>query len=127
MYETIIKYLGSPDAIYDFQFYQSLRWFFEQNYFAENVLSLCRAIAFDKNCGSWTRSYAIAILGEAGDSSDLEAIEEAYPTANFEVEKADLVRALAKMEKARRNTFFKKVEKDGFLIAQAAEQARELY
>jgi hypothetical protein len=122
--QAILKYARSSAAIYDYQLYQILRWFFDRGNFAFGLLAQCRSLAFDRNRSPWIRSYAIAILGKAGDPSDIENIEASYASAVSEVERAEIVRALAKMEVGRRNAFFKRVGGDGFLIAAAVNQAR---
>jgi len=121
---AILKYIGSPDAIYDYQIYQILRWFFELKAFPSKLVDLCRNFAFDKNRDPWVRSYAIAILGQKGDPSDLDKLEAAYNSAISDVEKADIVKALARVEVGRRNAFYKRVKDDGGLIPAAINQAR---
>jgi hypothetical protein len=123
---SILTFAASKDMIYDYQLYQILRWFFERDDFPKQLLSLCRALAFDKNRAAWVRSYAIAVVGEVGDSSDLETIEANYTSALTEVEKSEIVRTLARMELARRNAFFKRVVNDGLLVAAAIRQVKLL-
>jgi len=70
--DLILAYSSSEDAIYDYQLYEIIAWFFRQKLFPEKLVNLCRLWATDKNRDSWLRSYCLAVLGSAGDQSDLE-------------------------------------------------------
>ena len=113
--DLILEYAGSEDAIYDYQLYEITAWFFRQELFSEKLINLCRLWALDKNRDSWLRSYCLAVLGHAGDQSDLELIQRSYVSANSGIEKADVITALRKMEVGRRNSFLGRVKDDGFL------------
>jgi hypothetical protein len=116
---SLLQYAGSVDAIYDYQLYQIVRWFWEQNAFPEKLLELCRRWAFDRNRDPWLRSYCIAISGKVGDDSDLETIESQYTATLTEPQKAECVMALARLERGRRNAFYGRVKGDGDLVAAA--------
>src|SRR5205814_7461025 len=40
--KVILRYAASADAIYDYQLYQIVRWFFDRASFPEELVSLCR-------------------------------------------------------------------------------------
>jgi hypothetical protein len=123
--KSLLDYAGSADAIYDYQLYQIVRWFWEQNSFPEKLLILCRRWAFDHNRDPWLRSYCIAILGKVGDDSDLEMIESEYATVLTEAEKAECVMALARVERGRRNGFYGRIKSDGDLVAAAIQYVKQ--
>lgn len=114
-FDQILEYSASEDAIYDYQLYEIAAWFFRLNLFPEKLVNLCRLWVADKNRDSWLRSYCLAVLGNAGDQSDLEIIHKSYASANSGIEKADVITALRKMEVGRRNSFLGRVKDDGFL------------
>jgi hypothetical protein len=120
-----LDYAGSAYAIYDYQLYEILRWFWERNLFPEKLIELCRRWAFDRNRASWLRSYCIAILGKVGDESDLEMIESQYSVALTETQKAECVMALARLERGRRNAFHGRIKHDGELVASAIRHVKE--
>jgi hypothetical protein len=120
--DVILGYAGSSEAIYDYQLYQIVRWFFERDDLSQKLVSLCRVWASDRNRHNWLRSYSLAVLGKAGDPADLEMIEQSYSAATSEVEKAEIVMALARVEIGRRNGFYKRVSLDGELVKWAVEQ-----
>lgn len=121
--DEILRYAGSSEAIYDYQLYQIVRWFFERDDVPQKLVSLCRVWATDRNRQNWLRSYSLAVLGKAGDPADLEMIEQGYSSATSEVEKAEIVMALVRMEIGRRNAFYKRVSPDGQLVKWAVEEA----
>jgi hypothetical protein len=92
---------------------------------ATHVDSHGRKWAFDKNRDPWVRFYSIAILGMDGDSSDFEILESSYSLASSELEKAQIVAALAKMERGRRNSFYGRVMKDGDLVRRTIEFVKQ--
>ena len=124
--ERILRFAASRDAIYDYQLYQIARTFYEANTFPGQLLKLCRGWAKDLNRERWLRTYSIAILGAAGNTSDLSAIETSYASATDELERAEIARALARMELSRRNAFYRRVRKNSDMVSWAIEDAQRL-
>jgi hypothetical protein len=117
--DKILELMESPDSIYDYQLYQMLEWFTEREEKLDRLLGLCRLWAYDRNRDIWLRAWAITYVGKFGDQSDLTTLEQSYPEVADEVEKASYVAALAKLERGRRNAFYKRAETDGPLVAAA--------
>jgi hypothetical protein len=122
--EAIVEYMASEEAIYDYQLYQCISWFIERRASPPKLVSLCRRWGFDHNRAQWLRMSALAILGEAGDQSDLEMIEGRYEHATAEMERAAIVAALGRMETSRRNSFYGRVQSDGDMVARAIQWVR---
>ena len=116
---SIVGYMISPSAIYDFQCYQILKWLYTEKIKNHLALKYCRGIASDFNRDLWLRSWAIAYLGSYGDNVDLESIESLYSASPTDFEKADCIMALSRMETARRNAFYSSVKGDGPLVDRA--------
>jgi len=116
---TLVQYMQSPDAIYDYQLYQLVRWFYDHNLHEEVVTMLCRKWLHDHNRDQWLRSYCAAYLGEYGDRSDLENLESSYASLGTQLDKADVVAALRRRERSLRNAFYKRAAPDGELIRTA--------
>lgn len=70
------------------------------------------------------RAIARAVLGKLGDTADLESLEAAYANAESQIEKAELVCALQRMEPGRRNALYGRAAGDGELPSQAVRAAR---
>jgi hypothetical protein len=122
--DQIASYMTSEGAIYDYQLFELLRWFFQGQRYHPAVVALARTWAFDKNRSDWLRSYAVAYLGEHGMPSDLNLLHSAYGGLLDELERATYVLSLVKLEKSRRNAFFVEVRGDGELVRAAAELAK---
>lgn len=116
---SIIEYLLSPMAIYDYQCYQLLKWFSVENVKEERLLKYSRQVMKDLGRDLWLRSWGLAYLGSHGDISDLASIESLYAECSSDFEKADCVMALMRMEHGRRNAFFTSINGDGHLVDRA--------
>jgi hypothetical protein len=122
--QTIISYISSAEAIYDYQLFQIVTWFSSRNSFPTELVQLCRVWSFDKNRDLWLRTAARSVLAEAGDQSDLESIESSYESFPGDLERADIVNALARMETGRRNSFFGRIISDGELVNRAVRMIK---
>jgi hypothetical protein len=60
---SVIEYMASDDAIYDYQLYQLPRWFYTRPLNDDQLLQLSRQWSSDRNRDYWLRSYAIAYRG----------------------------------------------------------------
>ena len=117
--DRILDYISSSEAIYDYQTFQIITWFVTRSSIPPRLLQLCRTWSANKNADLWLRTAARSVLGRAGDQSDLEVIEGNYDTIAGDLERADVVDALARMETSRRNSFFGRVSSDGELVGRA--------
>lgn len=121
----LVAYMKSNEAIYDFQMYEILRWFYREDQKDEKVVELARVWSRDRNRDPWLRSYSIAYLGRFGDQTDLDELESGYADAVTEIERADRVAALRRAEKSRRNAFFARVSSDGLLVERSVRSAKK--
>lgn len=122
--KSIVDYLVSPQAIYDYQCYQVLRWFFEEELKDERVLKYSRQVMKSLSRDLWLRSWAIAYIGSYGDIADLTSIESMYAACSSDFEKADCVMALSRMESGRRNSFYSSIKGDGQLVGRAVDMVK---
>jgi hypothetical protein len=122
--DVVLQYAASPGGIYDYQLYQIVKWFYEEASFSPMLVELCRKLAFDRNRDPWLRTYSLAVLGAAGNTSDLETIENSYSSATSEIEKADIVTAVERLELSRRNGLYTRVKQDGELVQRAINAIR---
>ena len=123
----IISYLNSPDAIYEYQIFQILRHFYQQDLHHGEIMQACRRILLDGELAPWVKQYAIALLGKGGSPADLEQIEALYPETTDPLQRANLICSSYQMERSRRNTFLGRVRSDGWLEDKAARWVRERY
>lgn len=121
----ITSFMSSDEAIYDYQLYHIVRWFVSIGRLPNELVSLCRRWAFDRNKEPWLRTYSLLVLARAGNEADLEGIEQSYNTAQTKCEKAEIVTCLERMEKSRRNRFYGRVKHDSDLVLRAVELAKQ--
>lgn len=122
--DSIVRYLESDDAIYDYQLYQILSWFLVREDPHPAILALARRWAYDHNHDMWLRIQCLNYLGAFGDQADLEQIEAAYAGLNTDVERATCVEALRRLERGRRNGFYGRVAGDSALVRRAVQRVR---
>jgi hypothetical protein len=123
---ALVELLASDDAVYPYQHYMVLRWRF---YFAgpptDEFLAYVRKISRSDRSPMYLQSAARMLLARFGSEADLEAIESSYPTAPSELAKAEVLCALHRMEKGRRNAVLGKSKSDGFLVSNAVKLVKE--
>jgi hypothetical protein len=115
----VLAFVGSDEAIYDYQIYQVVRWFYEERVSNDRLQQLCRSWVGDQNRDQALRSYAFAYLREFGTAADWAQIEESYGEAVTDIERADRVAAVERLERGRRNGFYARVERHGRLVTRA--------
>jgi hypothetical protein len=123
--QQLIAFAGSDEAIYDYQLYQILKWFYDLGINEKSVINLCRKWISDHNRDPWLRSYALAYVGAFGSTTELTDFEESYSEAETELERADRVAAVRQMERSRRNAFYARVAGHGRLVSRAVAVAKE--
>lgn len=123
-YNEILDYAGSKEAIYDYQLYKIVSFFLDRRKLLPKLIRLCRILAFDRNRDPWLRMVGVTVLGLAADPADLERLENHYGTATTDLERAEIVMALEKLEVSRRNAFYGRVKSDGELAKRAIESVR---
>ncbi len=121
----LIRYLESPDAIYPYQTYLVIEWLCEETENpSESLLALVRRLAFDGAQPGYLRASCRRFVGEFGSAADLERLEGAYRDAAGSLEQSEIICALSRMEKGRRNAFLARAERDGFLNMRAGVWVR---
>ena len=118
--ESLLKFIESDLAVYDYQNFQILCWLREYSEFClDHLLRVSRVIGFDNNKPYYYRSVARDILGQFGNSADLEKLEEHVSYIRSELEKAELICCLKRVEKSRRNSFYQRVANGGDIVKMA--------
>ncbi|MEZ4414853.1 MAG: RNA-directed DNA polymerase [Gemmatimonadota bacterium] len=113
-------------APYPYQTFQLLRWRLAVSAApTEHFLRWVRIKAFEPVSLWAVRSAARAILGRWGSPADLERLQAAYAGAASDLEHAELVCCLERMEVGRRNAFLGHVGGDGELTSRATRLVRQ--
>lgn len=122
----LVEFLLSPEAIYPYQSYQILEKV--RKYHArpsEPSLAIARRYAFEEGTPGFLRAVCRAFLGDYGTAGDLERLEDAYSRTQGPRERAELLCALSRMERGRRNNFIARVANDSELNRRAAILVKE--
>lgn len=110
----IVALMEGGHVIYDYQRYQIIEWFFErQSNPSERLINLVRALAFDATSPTYVRSVCRCFLGKFGTAADLERLALEYEATADPVERAEIICAIQRMERGRRNTLLGRFERDG--------------
>ena len=125
MIKKLVEYLKSDSAVYDYQNYQIINWLLENVDKPENdLMQILRIKGYDNNKPYYLQRASRIFLSKHGDDSDLEKIENQYSISLNEIEKADIICCLERLEKVRRNSFIHRVKNDGYLIGLAVEHIK---
>lgn len=116
------QFLVSSDCIYDYQIYQIFDWLNDQKIELDaNLIAIARKIAFDHAKPHYLRATCRVTLQKYGNQADLERIHVTYAHAHNELDKAQTLVAVHRMETSRRNAFYARVEKDCLLCELAVK------
>jgi hypothetical protein len=122
---AIVGLLRDEDAIYPYQEYQILKWRRAKVQNPTNkLMQHLRKFALRDEVAPFLRAEARAALAQWGLPADLEAMMHAYGNANGDVERAEIICAIARMETGRRNGFLGQVAGDSDLCSRAARFVR---
>jgi len=123
----IVNYLMSADSIYGYQQFLLMRWFYEQNIRAEDLVKYCREQAFNHNSDRWCRTYCLLYLGKCGNRGDLNNIENKYGELTNDLDKAEYAFALMNQEVGRRNAFYARIRDESILSREPLLMPRRLH
>jgi hypothetical protein len=141
--DHIAKYAAAVDAVaefeasflrlradgllpYDYQHYQVLRWRLKQpGDINEQLYALARQAALEPGAPWYVRAISRAVIGRWGGAEDLEALEHRYGEAGSDLERAEIICSLMRMETGRRNAFLGRAAGDGDLPSRAVRAVRE--
>jgi len=123
-HDAIIAFLSSQYAIYYYQCYLILKFYFELHVVVPGIVPICRAYVRDLSKPYWLRAYAAAIIGQFRDAPDMEYFEAQYPQCRDDIERATCICSAAGMEFRRRNEFLGRARRDGDLEHRACRWVR---
>jgi hypothetical protein len=110
----IVDLMYSSELVYDYQIYQIIEWFYGRSTDpSERLVELVRRIGFDKVSPRYLKTICRAFLGKFGNSADIERIAASYDQTNDASERGEIICSIGRMERARRNAFLARVQRDG--------------
>jgi hypothetical protein len=126
IFSALVRFLTSDDDIYDYQKYQIFRWLGENaTPPSARLLAIARQLTFDLSRPSYLRSVCRKLLQEHGTIADRDRLEQSYGQAHDALEAAQILISLKKVETARRNAFYGRVDKDGLLQSRATRLVKQ--
>ncbi|MFI4948539.1 MAG: reverse transcriptase domain-containing protein [Alphaproteobacteria bacterium] len=125
-YPVIEKFLDSADAIYDYQKFQIFRWLDTAELIpTDRLLAIARQLTFDLSRPSYLRAVCRKLLQEHGTIADFDRLERGYADAHDDLDAAQVLISLKRMEAGRRNAFYGRVADDGLLRSRAARLVKQ--
>lgn len=122
MAKSLIEFLCCEDAIYHYQNFLILSWLGKHHKYCLNeLLLICRQVAFDSNKPYYYRFVGRDILGQIGNNADLDKLEDHLSIATSEIEKAELLCCLRRAEKSKRNSFYSRISNEGVTLKMAVD------
>lgn len=140
---TILSYAGDLDKIgeaesaymalviegrasYDYQSFEVLTWrLFHDAQPADDFLAWARSLAVENGTRWFVRAAARMVMGKWGAAEDLEVLLNCYGSASSDIERAEIICSVSRMEKSKRNAFLGHAASDGDLPSRAARLVRE--
>jgi hypothetical protein len=126
VYPTLAEFLRSDDCIYDYQTYQIFHWLGSGSVApTPELTSIARQLTFDPARPSYLRAVCRRVLQEYGSIADVERLERSFAGALDDLEAAQILVSLKRMEAGRRNAFYGRVTGGGVLCSRAARLVRQ--
>jgi hypothetical protein len=111
---------------FDYQLYQVMRWRLRQEGVpTEPFMRLARLTAIEPGGVWYVKAIARAVIGRWGGPADLERLQQAYPDAQSDQERTEIICSLQGMERSRRNAFLGHAAGDGEFSSRAVRAVRE--
>src|SRR5439155_5168109 len=123
--DEVLRFAESDDAIYEHQLFLIVKWLHENRVQSDRCFHLVRRLTADRSQPLWLRSYALALLGEFGDSADLDGTEALYTNAATELERAVILCCIRRMPRNQRNEIYARYGEQSLLNALATRLARQ--
>lgn len=110
---ALIAFLRSAQgSVYDAQRLIVLAWW-SQGTPSIEAAELARGVAFSADAARITRAAARAVLAAHAELADLERLQEDYDRSGDELERAQILCCLRRLEKSRRRAFVARAKADG--------------
>ena len=122
----LLRLMESPDAVYDYQSYQIIRWRTKiPAPPSEGLVAYVRRLSTAARTPPHLLAACRAFIGRFGSPADFDSLVRDYGAAASDLERCEVICGASRMESGRRNAFLGKAKADGFLAAAAVRGARE--
>lgn len=126
LHEIVVEALRTETgAIYPYQRYLLLTWMIRNSHaLTDSDLTVVRLLATRPESPPYVQAVAYQLLGMFGDHGDLESIEGSFKAATDQMERAQLLCCLSRLEKSRRNALAGRVGNDKEWVGRAVRLVR---
>jgi len=124
--EQLVEFLNSKLAAYAYQNYQLIKWInenFEQ--LESDILKEIRTFSIEHTEEKYLQTELNRFFGKFGNIADIDNIADYYSSCESELERAETIMNLKRMETSKRNQFFSTVKDEGELIEIAIKHIKE--
>jgi hypothetical protein len=119
----IASILNHPACLYDYQRYQILKWFYDNEIQNDQVLSYCRRQIQSSSADLLCRSYSYAYIGFFAEAHDYEILQAAYIKTSNWLERATIVCAMYRAPVSIRRHFYGRVKGEDVIVDRAISWA----
>ncbi len=121
---ALIALLTSDENVYDYQRYQVLKWFFDNDINNQEIVKYSRTTMEDANKYPWLRAFAIVYLGKFGNEADLANLEYQFTQEASPIIKAHCIEACRRRTPIIRNAFYNRISGQDNLFRLAISYSR---
>ncbi len=126
VHPALVRFLSSDDCIYDYQIYQIFHWLSSGSVVPTlELIDIGRQLTFDSARPRYLRAVCRRLLQDYGTIADLERLERSFADARDDLEAAQVLVSIRRMESGRRNAFYGRVTGDGVLCLRATRLVRQ--
>ena len=127
--QNIVDFLNSEDAIYPYQKYQIISWLCSLEIEpSEALLTTVRNIVWgNMHSPQYLRLVCWDFIGKFGVHDDLERTKNSYSGVVSQHEQMEIICALGRMERSRRNEFFGIIREESELHGRAVNYIKSIY
>lgn len=122
---TILELMRFVPLIYPYQMYLIVEWLGTISFTpSTELVNAIRWLAFDQQHPHYLRAVCRDFIGNYGLPHDLELLIHLYPETTGELEQAEIICSLRRLEQGRRNAFLTRLEGDGEFQRRAVKFVR---
>lgn len=121
----VIDFLESADNVYGYQVYQLLTWRTATTYTPSPALvNYVRQVVFSSMAPSYVKAVGREFIARYGSLADVDRLEEAFSETSSDLERAELVCAIRRMELGRRNSILARLRDESLFTTNAVALVR---
>lgn len=126
--KTITDFLSSENCIYNYQIYQIIEWICSLSVQPSNqILNLVRQFLWGQSIRPlYLRSVCWNFIDKYGSKYDLERAKNSYPSASDHSEQCDMICAMRRLYKQRKDDFFRRIDTTSDMHSRAIKYANKV-